>query len=255
MVSKVVTSVPRMNPPKLDQVGPLMRLLGLHKYVTISQLAPGAQASVRNMGDRALTLEYVNGVNKHQAGITVYDGGGRRSPLLCSYCTLSDPVAWCPHLHHVVSTGQDRSLYMPKDGETSEWGILVPIIPSEGVFAPVRFRLLPGKNGSPFAVAEALHEGTDIELGVLRVGEFGTLEVRAMYTDMMVGRRHDRSLFGEVRESRQPFTSTDDEFTRSAFEISKKLSSFSHQYYQAIWRKTLGELELAGSPASDAPRF
>lgn len=260
MVSKIVTSVPRMNPPKLERVGPVMHRVGLHKYVTVPQISDPA-TKIKDSGLASLTLEYSSGVNTHRAGIVRSDPAGETGALICSYCTLTLAVAWCPHLHYVTSRGLDQSLYdPPSDADVVEWRVLVPIIPSEGVFAPVSFRRHAPQR--QFVIAEAVLSDPEastppppIELGVLLDGAFGTLEVRAMFIDMFVGRRHDRSRFGEVGESRVPTTTIDDEFTDAATTINKKISDFSHQYYQAVWRKTLGELELTGQTASDAPIF
>lgn len=246
MVMKMVTSASRLDPPKLNQVGPFMRQAKLYKHTLLTDLSTTAEKlAVESHGEGTLTLTYQSGSNRHQAGLSRSNSG----TLICVYCTLENAVAWCPHLHHAVRNRLDRALYTGM----GEGTITVPIIPSEGVFVPVRFE--PTRKGWLRVIAPlsnlADDEPVDVEIGVASPGRFGTMEVRGMVTDMLMGRFTDAALFYQGVTDVKPI----DKFTTAATKAESTLSEFSRMFYRGIWGKTFGEMEVTGTAQADAPTF
>lgn len=244
MVLKTVTSVSRMNPPRINQTGPFMRNSAIYKHELIVELPPNVSTSPV-VEDRLVTLTYSDGGTLHQATLS-QDAGCLR----CCYCTLNDKVVWCPHLHYAIRYRHDTALYAGALAETLQ--VTVPLIPSEGVFLPVDFSPIGDTGFVRASVSFTQPDERDeeiIEAGVLRAGAFGTAEVRNMVIDMFQGRASDPNLFHQ--DVPRPRANT--QFGRAAAEKERALSEFSRRYYQAIWGKTFGEMEVTSGAKEDAP--
>lgn len=125
------------------------------------------------------------------------DGDGR---ILCLFCSSAGAmVAWCEHIRFVASTGADAMLYAPATGGTSELGVLVPFVPSEGLFLMVTLRREHGAAMTTAHFTEISRQDRnrrrEAYLGSLVPGEFGAKEIRTLLTDFLYGHLSDDRYF------------------------------------------------------------
>ena len=251
MVQKTVTSVSRANPPETHQVGPFMRHADIWKYVTINDLAATVLGEVKVLASEGIVhLDYSTGVTNHRASIVLNDTG----LIQCTYCTLAKPVVWCPHLHYIARQQFDTPLFtaLPIEPERS---VTVPIIPTEGVFAPMEFtRLMDTKPDyalvtMPCSRVDDDSIGEDVELGIVQTKHFGIATLRALFIDTYTGRCRDPELF--YQGVRGP--EGNDAFSEAVRRFNGSISEFSQLFYETTFGKTFGELQMTGT--DDAPKF
>jgi hypothetical protein len=255
---RIVTS---FNKPETVQFGPIMKELNL---LTVKKVSATFKADTipffeaTSSEEYPLEMKYTKDDRFHEVGFHVL-----KDVLTCNYCTGrgndNNHVAWCSHLHHLLSTQMDRI------GVGSRKRFVIPAVPSEGIFCPVHigdpvttrsrqtFDIHPvhvvmgNRAGSPDDSDATEHR---IIIGYTR-SDFITMKLlRSMLLDWLMGNFDDPRYFAST-------TCQGPEHEK----IKSDLSPFASRFYPSMYGlcppciSAYQGVEADSSPDQDAPNF
>lgn len=234
----VMTRVSSLNKPAYDQIGPVMSALNVRKLAEVRNVLAGKDVKIHNLrAARTVVVEYVADTELIKASVRLDN-----RLIHCDFCAIGCTIAWCHHIQYVIANGQDHCLFgLYSVDEVLD--ILIPVIPSEGVFVPARLKT--NEDHDDFVdlyltlVNALTGEDDELHLGTLVAGSFGALEMRSMADDFLNGHMANSQYFN----------------TEILPEVAdSSVSEFAHRFYAATgvplstWRNNQ-------TRAGDAPAF
>jgi hypothetical protein len=239
--------------------GPLMQAFGVSMFVEADKpfqehMEAGKVRSTPN--PNGMLYEY-SLPNSEMHMIEVAYSGKEIRYMNCHYCSRNGaPVAFCSHIGHMIRSGYDRGMFRTAYDDGGPDSYLVPIIPTEGVYAQVTLDQVVTKSKRIFteiSVEMINRESGETEtasIGIMpELGMFGVNELRYMFVDWATGWMENSLYF-------HPAGSEPVEVggIPSVQEINNTTSEFSNRYYLANYGKSIGALVRAPS-SSDVPKF
>lgn len=252
MVADVFTRMPLLSRAEVeyDQVGPVMKGCGIWKIKTIRDeiSESGPMKMVPLQAAKSVNIEYFIGAQKHVATVTVEEGR-----ILCRYCIAnSKPVAWCMHIQFLAKNHTDCSLFLVEE----ETQFLIPVVPTDGVFVPIKIVPDETRVGYFDAVMELSENKEDGEVHDVTIGqlypEFGMLELRSIIADFMEGWLENEKYFHTSKKNSYP---ADISVDRMIQLRDSQVSPFSNRFYMAAVGESLGYWESTRVHSNDAPVF
>lgn len=249
MVANVITKMPLLNRLEFDQVGPQMKISGIWKTTVVRELVNNTVDVSPYPGTRRIIIDAREGGEIHQATIEIVQGR-----IVCRYCSVSGRAcAWCTHIHHLARTHQDRILFDVNKAAD----FLIPVVPTDGVFVPVR--IAPDENHKGFSrvfmeLSDANDENSEPEehaIGTLFSG-FGLMELRSLVADFLDGWVWNQSYFMDISKA---LGMTPESFNRHTAARDEKVSAFATRYFCAATGMTLGHWEATQATLNDVPNF
>lgn len=242
-MARAVTRVSVLNPFDYDQVGPVMKQTGIWKVKDIRDEISRSDVTFINPlpETSSVGISYGNSGSSYVATVTTEQGR-----ILCKFCTLAaKPISWCMHIQYLAKNNADGPLFTVS--ETTDF--MVPIVPTDGVYAPVKIG--PSEFEGYFDVSMALtevfpnpdgeKEVCDVPMGIVH-GGFGLMELRSMVVDFMEGWMSNSKYFHQSAKG-------------GSTPRDAEISAFSNRFYVAITGETLGRWEARNRHSDDAPLF
>ena len=193
-----------------------------------------------------ILVRYQRGSNTYQAHLQK----NINDVTVCRYCTDTTDVAWCSHIHYVLTGRLDYPIYQ-------ELGrFIIPIVPTEGVFCPVHLEETEVRNGRPLVRAFMVMENSktsqdeQVTLGFLKRGGFGTTDLRNLFSDWAIGQFDNDTYFLDPHCMWPSHSDNNPDYAR--------LSDFSKLFYRSMYGMCppcMNEYRKSSDPTKDAPQF
>lgn len=251
MALNVIKKMPLtgLSPQNFDQIGPQMKDSEIWKTTVIRELATPAVNVTSYPEANEVIIDALEGGEIHQATVEIVQGR-----IVCRYCSVGGRAcAWCTHIHYLARTRQDRALFMVD----MPVNFLIPVVPTDGVFVPVR--IAPDENRKGFSrvfvelsdVNEDNPETEERVIGTLFSG-FGLMELRSLVADSLEGLIWNKAYFMDIGKS---LGMTPETFNRHTAARDGKVSGFATRYFCAAIGMTLGHWEAMQATLNDVPHF
>lgn len=229
----------------LEQRGPLMEGPNVQMVASFRELTSSVDGGVLTRTlptDNTITSRYTERGTDYLAAVTTvpldYPGVWG---IACAFCGNSDTVVWCRHIHHLVREGHDRHLLMAAISHSPNDEVLVPLVPTEGVYLPISARVVrPGYRALCLSMTNRKAEEWRGMIGVVKEHEFGLTDCLSMVVDYFYGHFEDH-----------------ERFHQGIPKNGDGISEFSHELYCRVFGKSFGALTSysAQQAAEDAPQF
>lgn len=217
-------------------------MMTVHKIWRVQELRdiPGlGVATVRPRLGPDLEIEYASGGEPHRATIGVRAGG----QILCSYCTQGQKVvAWCPHIRLAVQRRLDREMIHRARAHGEPVPVIVPIVPSEGVFITAAIRPTDREGEVEVVISVPLlsgEGGRDYHLGFFPDPGLSIADIRRSAIDTLHGVLWDTEVF----------------YPQGDAEDEEGFSPFTSRVFRATLGVGAADDKRGVDSASDAPRF
>lgn len=262
MATRRITKLsPTQSVGAFDQIGTAMKTLGIWKTREIRELLqPGQEAGISVYGP-TVSLEYPSSSPALHSAEIILRGDGTMNWVQCLFCTTeaTKPIVWCQHIQYLAATKRDADLYVQAPLGT----ILIPIVPTKGVFVPVETDLFRTKvhnhQLTEISIKLGNKDDPDADIEPMVMGyltdAWGISSIRGMVVDFLYGAFDSPKHFHQERDAYLNNTAIGAPLKKVIGLANAKLDPFTHAFYQATYGKTFGEIELAGDPASAAPSF
>lgn len=192
----VITGASSLNPPELIQ-SPLQEPFSLWSVRGVGHIPVPDLFGDRVPGTAGPGVVHVHtelDPGTRERATVNRDEHGR---IICLFCSTPSgkAVGWCAHQRLLAVTGADAALYefTVPDGLEASLRVVVPMIPSEGIFLLVE--LIRPADGPMVRVRLPLQGGPARTLGVLVAGQFGARELRLLLEDHLAGHLADDRQF------------------------------------------------------------
>ncbi|URG17443.1 hypothetical protein Mbo2_073 [Rhodococcus phage Mbo2] len=240
-----VTRAPALSKPSLIQRGKIMAAESAWMDSKINPGLEGGGVTLPRMSGSLgeVIMEYRVGGDQYQVGMI-----RKQKRVICSFCTGvgHQQVVWCRHLQYVASKSLDAPLWMLGEGIESHQ-FLVPIIPTEGVFALLN--LVPQhQDYDNLAVVLKLGNMLDdtideIEIGFIAKGSAGMIELRSLFVDYLTGQSGNARYFYTA-----PLDSSLEQ-DPAVDRINQKANAFTQLFHLAFYGQSYGAGLLAPTEA------
>ncbi|WKW85521.1 hypothetical protein SEA_REYNAULD_69 [Rhodococcus phage Reynauld] len=233
--------------PTEYQLGPFMKMYGIHNAATIVDLTTSVDHVGVPVTDSG-SLRYAFTRNGNRGDVALES---RQGCLTCVGCATNEDelITWCTHLQYAASRGDEIRLV---DWTLDMVGsMVVPIIPTEGVYLSVGNHY-QGDIATLFLTLTRREDRELVRMPFLSAPRFsfGFRQIRESLVAFLMGHLDDERFFhpeaGGAATSFGP-----------AAEIDGKLSEFSRELYWRMYGKTLGTM-VAADPeihSRNAPTF
>lgn len=243
---RTVTRIPAIGRPGTVQRGPIMKSAGLfmHDQVLVEL---GNKGDVRtSTGPGTLTLDYQFSRDEQYQVVVARQRDGK---VACNWCTgieTGQPITWCLHMRYIAANSLDSNLWaLP--GDTEELTVMVPIIPSEGIFAKLHLRHTEPKYESNAVLLSLANMETesldDIHIGFLHRQRSGIAEMRALFVDWIYGHLKDERYFYQAPRNQALEDPADVQ------RVNQKVSEFTRRFHIAMFGQSYGATLLAPDDA------
>lgn len=248
-----ITSASLTSRPALDQVGPVMVGSQIWKVATLRDDFEGAARFIGIPEERSIRIEHRLYGSSMSHIATVFMNQGR---IVCDYCSYARyVVVWCKHIQLAARSHEDYPLFAIEQEEK----ILVPMVPTDGVFVSVILRRSEDRADfvNVVMVLDSVKDGEPYEtvIGVL-FRRFGMIELRSLIADFMEGWLKNPEYFFPPEGSISTHGSGNVPVPMERVNAREaQLSPFSRAFYMATIGQPLGLWEGGRVGEDDAPEF